>query len=160
MYGLFINQVTRIQLRDRPSETVDMVAKQAIPAVMHIEVTEKQEVANSFLPFENDPFFRRFFGVPNMPKKFKQEVQGLGSRMIIDAQGHILTNNRRGGNEIASRGCPVTFSTGTAEKKGDEMKSEAVDPWRPCSGNGNPTNGSRLPFCSHLIRIVLRWYMR
>jgi len=29
------------------------------------------------LPFESDPFFRRFFGTPKMPKKFKQEMKGL-----------------------------------------------------------------------------------
>ena len=68
------------------------VAKQNLPAVVYIEVTESQEVTNPFLPFENDPFFRRFFGVPKMPRKFKQEMKGLGSGMILDPQGHILTN--------------------------------------------------------------------
>ncbi len=33
------------------------VAKKAVPAVAHIEVTEKQEVANPFIPFQEDPFF-------------------------------------------------------------------------------------------------------
>ncbi|MFB3885680.1 MAG: trypsin-like peptidase domain-containing protein [Thermodesulfobacteriota bacterium] len=68
------------------------VAKQNLPAVVYIEVTESKEVVNPLLPFENDPFFRRFFGAPKMPKKFKQEIKGLGSGMIIDPQGHILTN--------------------------------------------------------------------
>lgn len=68
------------------------VAKRNLPAVVYIEVTESRETANPFLPYENDPFFRRFFGNPRMPKKFKQEIKGLGSGMIIDAQGHILTN--------------------------------------------------------------------
>ena len=79
------------------STAITRVAKQTIPAVVHIEVTEKQEVANPFLPFENDPFFRHFFGAPNMPKKFKRELKGLGSGMIIDAQGHILTNHHVAG---------------------------------------------------------------
>lgn len=68
------------------------VAKNTIPSVVHIEVTERQEVSNPMLPFENDPFFRKFFGIPKMPKKFKREVTGLGTGMIIDTQGHILTN--------------------------------------------------------------------
>ena len=68
------------------------VAKQNIPAVVYIEVTESREVTNPFLPFENDPNFRRFFGAPKMPRKFKQEVKGLGSGLIIDPEGHILTN--------------------------------------------------------------------
>jgi len=74
------------------STAIIQVAKQNLPAVVYIEVTESREVTNPFLPFENDPFFRRFFGVPKMPKKFKQEMKGLGSGMIIDPQGHILTN--------------------------------------------------------------------
>lgn len=74
------------------STAIVEIAKKTIPAVAHIEVTERQEVANPFLPFEGDPFFRRFFGNPKMPKKFKREVKGLGTGMIIDARGHILTN--------------------------------------------------------------------
>jgi serine protease Do len=61
--------------------------------VVHIEVTQRQEVANPLLPFENDPFFRYFFSLPRMPRKFKRELKGLGTGMIMDEQGHILTNN-------------------------------------------------------------------
>jgi Do/DeqQ family serine protease len=69
------------------------VAQQTIPAVAHIEVIQREEVVNPLLPFENDPFFQYFFGVPkNMPKKFKRELRGLGSGMIMDSRGHILTN--------------------------------------------------------------------
>jgi serine protease Do len=80
---------------DKPvdlSTAIIQVAKQSMPAVVYIEVTETQEVVNPLLPFESDPFFRRFFGIPKMPRKFKQEMKGLGSGMIIDPQGHILTN--------------------------------------------------------------------
>ena len=73
------------------------VAKDTIPAVVHIEVTERQEVANPLIPFENDPFLKRFFDIPKMPKKFKKELHGLGSGMIIDAAGHILTNHHVAG---------------------------------------------------------------
>jgi serine protease Do len=73
------------------------VAKQAIPAVVHIEVTERQEVMNPLLPFEGDPFFKRFFDIPKMPRKFKRELKGLGTGMIIDSQGHILTNHHVAG---------------------------------------------------------------
>ena len=60
---------------------IETVARQAIPAVVHIEVTERREVANPLLPFENDPFFRHFFGNPQkMPKKFQREIQGLERR--------------------------------------------------------------------------------
>jgi serine protease Do len=79
------------------STAIIRVAKQNIPAVVHIEVTERQEVMNPLLPFENDPFFRHFFGTPKMPRKFKRELKGLGSGMLIDAQGHILTNHHVAG---------------------------------------------------------------
>jgi serine protease Do len=70
------------------------VAKQTIPAVVHIEVTERQTVPNPFSPFDQEPFFQHFFDLPrNMPKKFNREVKGLGTGMLMDAQGHILTNH-------------------------------------------------------------------
>jgi serine protease Do len=75
------------------STAIVHVAQQAIPAVVHIEVTQRQTVTSPLLPFENDPFFRRFFGIPDMPKKFKRELKGLGTGMIMDSKGHILTNN-------------------------------------------------------------------
>jgi len=91
------------QAAEKTKTSVDLstaiieVAKRNIPSVVHIEITERQEVANPLLPFESDPFFRRFFDIPKMPKKFKREVKGLGTGMIIDAQGHILTNHHVAG---------------------------------------------------------------
>ncbi len=79
------------------STAIIRVAKQTIPAVVHIEVTEKQEVMNPLLPFEGNPFFRRFFDIPKMPRKFKRELKGLGTGMIVDSQGHILTNHHVAG---------------------------------------------------------------
>jgi serine protease Do len=89
--GLFF-QVMAAQTSVDLSTAIIQVAKQNIPTVVYIEVTESREVSNPFLPFENDPFLRRFFGNPQMPHKFKQEVKGLGSGIIMDAQSHILTN--------------------------------------------------------------------
>ena len=68
---------------------ITKVAKQAIPAVVHVEVTQKSEVVN---PSAGDPSFGRFFGAPQMPKKFKRELRGIGSGILIDSQGYILTN--------------------------------------------------------------------
>src|SRR5690606_1578427 len=51
-------------------------------------------------PFGNDPFFRRFFGVPEeIPD---QRRQGLGSGVIVSPDGYILTNNHviEGADEI------------------------------------------------------------
>ena len=38
------------------STAIARVAKETIPAVVHIEVTERQEVSNPFLPFENERY--------------------------------------------------------------------------------------------------------
>jgi serine protease Do len=81
------------QLSQNLSSSIERVAKKAIPAVVHIEVTEHQELANPYYAYRDNPFFRRFFGIPkNMPKKLHRELVGIGTGVIIDATGHILTN--------------------------------------------------------------------
>ncbi|MEN6615321.1 MAG: trypsin-like peptidase domain-containing protein, partial [Syntrophorhabdus sp.] len=88
-----------LEIYDKPTEPVDLstgiikVAGQNIPAVVYIQVTQSKIVENPFLPFQNDPFFRKFFGIPKLPPRFKQEITGVGSGMIIDPSGLILTNN-------------------------------------------------------------------
>jgi Do/DeqQ family serine protease len=44
-------------------------------------------------PFMEDPFFRQFFGDRNLQQPPAQPRQGLGSGVIIDANGYILTNH-------------------------------------------------------------------
>jgi serine protease Do len=73
---------------------ISKVAESTVPAVVLIEVTERKEIRNPLLPFENNPFFQKFFGLPKkMPKKFKEELKGLGSGMIVSPDGLILSNN-------------------------------------------------------------------
>lgn len=85
-------------------------AKKNIPAVVHIEVTERQEAVHPFQPPGYDPFMQRFFNAPDKPGKFKKEVKGLGTGMIIDAQGHILTNHHVAGG---AKKLEVLLSNGT-----------------------------------------------
>ncbi len=64
--------------------------KKATPAVVNISTKTKIEVAEH--PLMRDPFFRRFFEVPNMPRH--RETSSLGSGVIVDARnGYIITNN-------------------------------------------------------------------
>jgi serine protease Do len=72
---------------------IAQVARENIPAVVHIDVVQRREISNPLTPFGNDPFFHFFFNGPQLPRKFKQELKGLGTGMVIDGQGHILTNN-------------------------------------------------------------------
>jgi hypothetical protein len=60
---------------------------------VHIEVTERQEVANPCLPLESNPLVRRFVHIPRLPEKVTREFMGLGTRILMDAQGHIFTNH-------------------------------------------------------------------
>ncbi|HEX6133179.1 MAG TPA: trypsin-like peptidase domain-containing protein, partial [Longimicrobiales bacterium] len=60
-------------------------AERTLPAVVFISVEQSQIAAQSQIP---EPF-RDFFPSPMQP----QPRQGTGSGVIIDDQGHILTNN-------------------------------------------------------------------
>jgi len=58
-----------------------------LPAVVNISSAQTQVVNN---PLFNDPFFRRFFNIPDQ----KQKTQSRGSGVIINARvGYVLTNN-------------------------------------------------------------------
>lgn len=76
------------------------VVKAVAPAVVHIEVTQRDPSASAEGPsIENMPpgmreFFERFFG-DRMPNNRgpSRPATGLGSGFFIDAEGHIVTNN-------------------------------------------------------------------
>ncbi|HPI93397.1 MAG TPA: Do family serine endopeptidase [Deltaproteobacteria bacterium] len=70
---------------------ITQVARSLIPAVVHIEVTQQQVVPSSgFSDLPQTPFF---FNQPEATKKFKREIKGLGTGVLIDDKGYILTNN-------------------------------------------------------------------
>lgn len=65
------------------------VVKRATPAVVNVYAARQVEQRN---PLFDDPFFRRFFGAPgNMPRE--QMQRSLGSGVIVDPSGLIITNN-------------------------------------------------------------------
>jgi serine protease Do len=99
------------QLSTALGTAIEQVADKAIPAVVHIVVKEQQELANPFYAYKDNPFFRRFFGLPkDMPKKLQRELIGIGTGVIIDAQGHILSNFHVVGGATQIE---VTLSDGT-----------------------------------------------
>lgn len=69
----------------------DVVNKTA-PAVVTIHSQTRVRAPQQY-PFMNDPFFRHFFGerAPSAPPE--RQRQGLGSGVIIDADGYLLTNH-------------------------------------------------------------------
>jgi len=82
---------------DRLSERFRAVAKRVKPVVVAIGVS--QTVESSGNPLWGDEFLRRFFGPyfedrggrGGRPRRFLR--QGLGSGIIVDSDGYILTNN-------------------------------------------------------------------
>jgi Do/DeqQ family serine protease len=65
------------------------VVKRAAPVVVNVYAARTVEVRN---PLFDDPMFRRFFGAPgNIPRE--QMQRSLGSGVIVDAGGLIITNN-------------------------------------------------------------------
>ncbi|WP_236020650.1 Do family serine endopeptidase [Devosia sediminis] len=59
------------------------------PSVVNVYATRVEQQAAS--PFANDPFFSRFFGEQYFQSRPRQS-QSLGSGVIVDAAGVILTN--------------------------------------------------------------------
>ena len=71
----------------------DLVSRVA-PAVVTIRSTERSRPAQQF-PFMDDPNFRDFFGdrMPQLQQQPPQRVQGVGSGVIVNSDGYILTNH-------------------------------------------------------------------
>lgn len=70
------------------ADIVNRVAPAVITIHSQMRVRQPQQY-----PFMDDPFFRQFFGDRNAQQPPPQPQQGLGSGVIIDANGYILTNH-------------------------------------------------------------------
>ena len=80
------------------SQALVEVAKLVTPAVVNISTSRVLKGQEGFplTPFFEDPFFRRFFGDEffrqfEVPRERRE--QSLGSGVIIDSNGYIVTNN-------------------------------------------------------------------
>jgi Do/DeqQ family serine protease len=75
------------------------VLEHVTPSVVNIYTQTRVRIRS---PLLDDPFFRRFFNVPDAPRE--RVSQSLGSGVIVDAeQGYVLTNNHviSGSTEIS-----------------------------------------------------------
>jgi serine protease Do len=97
---LTINNDGNTQLLDRVSlaDGFSAIAQSVQPAVVNISTSAvvRQRAAprrppeDPFHEFFGEEFFERFFG-PNVPRE--REVNSLGSGVIVDSKGYILTNH-------------------------------------------------------------------
>lgn len=101
MIILLTLDVTTVYAIDNRQEFTHKVSyaetvSKAAPAVVSIQTS--QEIPIETHPMLSDPLFRFFFGEPDKDKEEyspnqKYMQQGLGSGVIVDKRGYILTNN-------------------------------------------------------------------
>ena len=75
---------------DQPMPSLAPMLEKITPAVVNIATEGRVQIRQN--PLMMDPFFRRFFNVPDQP--MERKTQSLGSGVIVDAErGLVITNN-------------------------------------------------------------------
>jgi len=99
LYGLWMQYsyaaLPGVDAQGKPIPSLAPMLKNVIPAVVNISTSSTQQHRNN--PLLNDPFFRRFFNVPDQRQYWKESPQkqqrSAGSGVIVDAaKGIVMTN--------------------------------------------------------------------
>src|SRR5690606_25207675 len=92
----------------QPLPSLAPMLRRVMPAVVSVYSRHTVRVQSPLGPFADDPFFRRMFGIPDMPRE--RVEQALGSGVIIDAvNGYVLINHHVVEN---AEGVSVTLGDG------------------------------------------------
>ena len=82
---------TPLMSADKP--TLAPMLEEVLPAVVNIKIKARQQRLEDN-PLMQDPFFRRFFGLPDEPQPRQRRAQPVGSGVIVDSEeGLVLTNH-------------------------------------------------------------------
>lgn len=85
-----LNAALPVAVGGQELPTLAPMLDKVTPAV--INIASRGHVAVEQNPLLADPFFRRFFNVPDQPRE--RQTESLGSGVIVDAaHGYVLTNN-------------------------------------------------------------------
>jgi len=96
---LSANAALPAEVDGQPLPSLAPVLEEVTPSVVNIYTRTRVRVRS---PLMSDPFFRRFFNIPDVPRE--RVSQSLGSGVIVDAEaGYVLTNNHviQGADDIA-----------------------------------------------------------
>jgi len=94
VFAFFLSATTArgalpVAVGDDPLPSLAPVLERVTPSVVNVYTQTRVRVRS---PLMDDPFFRRFFNVPDVPRE--RVSQSLGSGVIVDAErGYVLTNN-------------------------------------------------------------------
>ena len=129
-----------VAIEGQPLPSLAPVLERVTPSVVNIYTQTRVRIRS---PLLDDPFFRRFFNVPDTPRE--RVSQSLGSGVIVDAEkGYVLTNNHviSGATEIS-----VTLSDG----RSFDAELIGSDPDTDNSGCHGLAQSERVPDCNNEI---------
>lgn len=90
--ALLAADVASAQAPLSPTPSLAPMLEKVLPGVVSIGVKGKVAVQQN--PLLSDPFFKRFFGLPEGAQPKEREFQAAGSGVVVDAaRGYVLTNN-------------------------------------------------------------------
>jgi Do/DeqQ family serine protease len=132
---LVVFSVASVRAQVIQASYADLVSRVS-PAVVTIRSTERARQAQQF-PFMDDPSFREFFGDRLPQQQPPRRLQGVGSGVIVNPNGYILTNHHVVDGALEIRVETTDNRTYTAKLVGSDPPSDLAV--LKIEGQGLPT---------------------